>query len=308
MLYGIEELRQRNIGFSILGEAEAARVMETEYGPRTLLSYVPLFPCYETGERQGQAIGVDCAYLYDLADLDAELRKLVMAACLDVEQSLRAVFLADCRRAGAEGTLVRAYVSSDAKYLHAAYVPDNVDILAEERFSGVPIEDLPLSEFLEILQFGSFQRLLRFFYGTFAPALYGRPAAPFERELDALRHLRNAAAHNTGLISRLGQAEPFRQNLRLLSVLGRRGIRHKTLTTNMAKPVIHDLMSLLWLYRSLLPPSRRERLRRQFSAFLEERCTAHGAYYEKSPTLLSAYRFLCQGVPALLWESGSPEL
>lgn len=142
------------------------------------------------------------------------------------------------------------------------------------------------------MKIGSFQILLEFFYDAFAPALYGRPAAPFERELDALRHLRNTAAHNTGLISRLGQAEPFRQNLRLLSLLGRRGIRHKTLTTNMGKPVIHDLMSLLWLYQSLLPLSRREQLRLQCAAFLEERCRVYGAYYEKSPALLSAYRFL----------------
>lgn len=308
MLYGVKELREKNIAFSILGEAEAARVMETEYGPRTLLSYVPLFPCYSAGERRGQAIDVDCAYLYDLAALDTELRKLVMAVCLDVEQSLRAVFLADCRQAGAEDSLVKDYVSSDAEYLHAAYAPDNVDILTRAPFAGVPIENLPLSDFLEILQFGSFQRLLRFFYSVSAPALYGRPAAPFERDLDALRHIRNAAAHNTGLISRLSQAEPFRRNLRLLSLLGRRGIRHKTLSTNMAKPVIHDLMSLVWLYRSLLPPPRTDRLRQQFSAFLEERCTAHGAYYEKSPTLLSAHQFLLQGIPALLSEASSPEL
>lgn len=300
MPYGIDELREKNIAFSILDEAEAARVMEAEYGPGTLLAYAALFPCYNSGERRGQAIGVDFAYLYDLAALDAELRKLVLAVCLDLEQSLRAVFLADCRRAGVGDELVKAYVSSDAKYLHAAYTPDNVDILTRAPFAGVLIQDLPLSGFLEILQFGTFQRLLRFFYGAHAPALYGRPAAPFERGLDALRHMRNAAAHNTGLISRLNETEPFRQDLRLLSRLGQRGVRHKTLTTNMARPVVHDLVSLLWLYQSLLPPPRTDRLRRQLTAFLEERCTAHGAYYEKSPTLLSAYHFLLQSVPALL--------
>lgn len=303
MLYGTGEMREKNISFSILEEEEAARVMETEYGPQVLLSYAPLFPCYLTGERKGQAIGVDFAYLYELAALDTELRKLVLAVSLDLEQSLRAVFLADCRRVDAGGELVKAFAASDADYLRAAYTPDNMDILNRKDFAGLSIEELSLSAFLEVLQFGTFQRFLRFFYSAYAPALYGGTAAPFESYLDALRHMRNAAAHNTGLISRLHESEPFRQNLQLLSILGQKGIRHKTLTTNMAKPVMHDLLSLLQLYKILMPPSRADRLRQQFSAFLTERCTVHAAYYEKSPTLCSAYRFLLQSVPVLLSEN-----
>lgn len=303
MSYGIDMAKARNIIFSMLDEDAATRIMETEYAPQTLLSYTPLFPCYITGERKGQAISVDFAYLYDLASLDTDLRKLVLIASLELEQSLCAIFLADCRRVDVGDELVKAFVSSDADYLYATYTPDNVDILAKSDFTKVPLEELPLSTFLEVLQFGTFQRLLRFFYHIHAPSLYGKTTAPFENDLDALRHMRNAAAHNTSLINQLNETKSFEKNLQLLSLLGRNGVRHKTLTTNMAKPVMCDLLCLLRLYSTLMPPLRTEQLKKLVLSFLTERCTTHASYYKKSPTLLSAYHFLLQSVPVLLSEN-----
>lgn len=303
MSYGLEEVKAKNVVFSILGEEDAVHIMETEYAPQTLLSYISLFPCYMAGEREGQAISVDFAYLYDLAVLDTELRKLVLAASLDIEQSLRAVFLVDCRRTGVGDELVKAFVASDVDHLSLTYTPDNMDILTKKGFCEVPIAELSLNSFLEILQFGTFQRLLRFFYNTHAPTLYGKATAPFENYLDALRHIRNAAAHNTSLIGQLNETGPFKQNLQLLSILGRKGIRHKTLTTNMSKPVMHDLLSLLQLYHILMPSLQKEQLQKLILMFLTERCTTHSSYYEKSPTLLSAYHFLLQSTPMLLSEN-----
>ena len=301
-MYGIDQLKARGILFTVIGETDASHIMQTQYAPEQLLRYAPLFPCYRSTARKGQSIHVEFAYLYDLANLDRRLQGIVSVVCADIEQALRAVFLADCRRANVSEHLIEAYCQTDEDFLSSTYLPDHNDLLSKH---SCALSELPLFDFLNVLQLGTQQRFFRFFYERFAPQLYGRPYAPFERFLEPMRHIRNAAVHSNGLICQISEADDsFCPDLYLLSQLGQQGIGHKTLKTNMHKPVLHDLACLMQLYTTLLPYERTRDQLSAFNSFLTEHCTAHAAYYVQSPDLLSAYRFFLALMP--FWENIFP--
>ena len=305
-MYGIEQMKAQGILFSIIKEKEASRIMQTEYTPDQLLLYAALFPCYQTTEKKGKAIHVEFAYLYDLAGLDRCLQKIMSALCMDVEQTLRTVFMADCFRVNAADNLVETYVAANADDLFSAYSPEQNDFLAKH---PVALSKLSLYSFLNVLQFGSLQRFLRFFYDKYAHVLYHAPYAPFESSLESIRRVRNASVHGNGLLWRISEPadSSFQKNLSLLSWLGRQGIGQKTRQTNMSKPIVHDLTCLLYQSVSLLPRTQCEDFFSAFNDFLMEQCTAHASYYAQSPMLLSAYRFACRLLTVLTANNFSTE-
>lgn len=296
MNYSIQDLKKLGVTFSFISESDAEEITRTEYPLSKLMRYSVLFDRYRSTTKAGLFLDLDFAYLYDLSLLDSELRKIILCLCLDVEQSLKTVFLYDCERANCQESIVRDFITSDPDYLLNAYNAQNLDLSAKKIIGDNPIDTLTLDDFLEILQFGTFQRFSSFFYQRHAQFLYGREQSPMEPFFDSVRILRNTAAHNNTVLDGLSNAisPNFRVNYGVLSFLGRSGIKSRTLETNMAKQPIHDFVCLIHLYSRLESPSKTQHTLVKVLSFLEERCTRHSEYYIKNPTLLSAYRFLVQ--------------
>lgn len=298
----IMDMKLRGITFSYISEEKATSIMETEYTASMLMRYSSLFECYHSTDKAGKFLDLDFAYLYDIALIDSELQKIIICLCMDMERSLKTAFISDCIRVGYRDKIVKDFVEEDYEYVAYFYNVHNLDAAAKRIMGDSRVDDLSLDDFLELITFGTFQRLSAFFYRKFAQELYGKPTAPFEQFLDSVRMLRNSAAHNNAIIA--GIADPnsaeFRQNYLLSSYLGRHGIKNCTLKTNMSKQPIHDLSCLLHLYSIMVPCSVKQHSMSEFLRFLHERCTRHSEYYIKNAELISAYRFIEQVINVYL--------
>jgi len=231
----------------------------------------------------------------DLASLDSQLRKLVICMCLDIEQMLKTRLIADASCIDSKG-VVKEFVQENTIFFNTVYSPENMDHVFKRMTRDTTIEELSVSDFLEVIQFGTIERFVRFFYDQFAPDLYGKAYAPFERYLDSVRRIRNSSAHNNGLISELlnrqYKEEAFEKNTLVLSFLGKNGVRHRTLDTNMSKQAVHDLCCLIHMYVHFLPKELAKNTLEELRKFLQVTCRNNSAYYIKNPALISAHSYL----------------
>lgn len=304
----INKMKSLGISFFYIDEKQAEHIITTEYTAAKLMKYAAIFDRYRATEKKGQFVELDFSYLYDIALIDTDLRKIVFGMCIDVEETVKAILAADFIRASCSDRIVTDFVNSDQEYLTATYTAANLDTTAAEILGNTPIADLSLDDFLYVISFGTLQRFARFFYLLYAEELYNRKHAPFEPYLDSVRVLRNACAHNNTLLGRLSidsnQPVAFLKNYSVISYLGNHGVKHRTLETNMSKACIHDLCCLLHLSSFLLPKERAQSSISKFLDFLRFRCTENRWYYIKAPNLLSAHRFLCDVSAIYYNESG----
>lgn len=294
-------MKSLNIKFARFTETEAQDIIRYEFSRAKLLSYAPLFDRYRSTEKAGQYVDLDFAYLYDLAHIDNQLMKLIVCMCLDIERTLKAILLSDFEQADASDNLVKYFVAENAQFFTEVYNLQNISYAVKHTIADKQVEDLELDTFLEIIHYGTLERFVRFFYSQYAPTLYCKTHAPFEKYLIPIRRVRNPSAHNNGIISQLclPSSEQFERNNQLLSFFGRHGISHRTLDTNMSKPVIHDLCNLLYMYAYYVRKSSTDNLLHKFQGFLENRCSQNAVYYSKNPALISAYRFLLDVIKIL---------
>ena len=302
MNYNIEVMKSQNIRFSHIDEERAVNIMQTEYSGAKLLSYAALFDKFRSTEKAGTYIDLDFAYLYDLAVIDSCLMKLIMSMCLDIERIIKTFLIADFERSNCGDDIVRRFVEENQKFFSEVYRLENIDYASRYLVGSTSIEELSIYTFLEIIHYGTIQRFARFFYDKFGQLLYNKPYAPFERYLDSVRRVRNPAAHNNGIICQLAyeskEGHSFEKNTRVLSFLGSKGIRHRTLDTNMSKQVVHDICCLLHMYVFFMPGGDVKNMLQDLERLLHERCTSNGAYYSKTPQLQSLHRFLSAAVNA----------
>lgn len=294
--HSLAELQEIGVSFSRISENDAGVIIQTEFPLSKLLRYAVFFDRYRSTEKKGIYLNLDFAFLYELALLDAELRKVILCLCLDAEQSLKTVFFNDSARVNYQNNVVQDFIESDQDYILDSYNPQNLDTYAKQVLMETTLENLPLDEFLEIIRFGTFQRLSVFFYQKYARIIYGRDQSPYVPFMDSVRVLRNAAAHNNTILDGLVQtcSSDFHANYSVLSFLGQRGIKSRTLKTNMSKQPVHDFVCLIHLVTKIEPTSNTRNQLELIRSFLENRCTLHSEYFTKNPTLLSAYRFISQ--------------
>jgi abortive infection bacteriophage resistance protein len=289
----LQAMKSLNIKFNIIDESRATEILANEVYHLKLLSYATLFDKYRDGEKIGQYLNLEFAYLYDVFYIDVELQHLILNMVLDIELVLKTKFLWDVEKTGINTLeFLEDFWNTNADFLDLHYNSDNIDLL-DSVYGSFELKKLPIYDFLEVIQFGTFQRVMRFFYQSHSMVIYNRPEAPFEPYLNSVRTLRNVTAHNNGLLSNatLPLLQSFGKNLELLAFLGKHGIKHRSLDTNMSKRYIHDICCLIDLYCNIEQKEKVAVMLNKWTFFLEERCTCNIAYYKMNSTLRSLHTF-----------------
>jgi len=293
----IESIKETGITFNFISEEKADTIMKSEFTPRMLLCYSSLFDKYKKTLSKGRFINLDFAYLYELALLDCELRKIIMGMCLDIERCLKVLLIDDCERLENKDSIVVDYCETDFDFLNANYNSNNLDYYAKQIIGSSNISELQLDNFLEIVQFGTFQRLLVFFYSKYSKHFENCNRLALLQNLDSVRSLRNAVAHNNALLSHLNYegAEEFHRNYALASFLGDHGIKSRNLETNIKKQLLHDFACLVNMYSRIATNPEVNCCLSSLLSFFSNRCTLHASFFDHNPTILSAYKF-CRDV------------
>ncbi|MGN0447471.1 MAG: Abi family protein [Acutalibacteraceae bacterium] len=282
----INELKKQNITFNIFNEQQAITIIKKEYSYYKLMSYSCLFEKYKQTNKEGQFVNLDFSQLYYLALIDSQLSKILMTMCLEIENTIKTIFIFDAEMICDTKTLLHEYYDNENEFIDMNYTADNNDIINEYK-NKVSIQELSLNEFLEVIQFGTLERFVHFFYKKYGNVLYCESFYNVEFRLSSIRRIRNIVAHNNSCMSRITEETEYK-DVKLLSFLGSRGVKNRSLTTNMSKKFVSDFCGVLDVYFRLV---ENKNIINDFKEFDINYCLKYKSYFEKNDKILSFYNF-----------------
>lgn len=294
----IQHMKDQGIRFEITSEERALNYLCNNTYYFKLKAYAKLYDKYTAPEKSNCYTNLDFAYLQDLSVIDANIRKLIMKISLDIEHYLHTALIKDFNRTDSDGySIVDEFLSQNPEH-YSSFFRSNRTGKACSNLIAKYRGDFAIWNIIEVLDFGDFQQLYAFFYSRYGEKLYGKPSGPYRYFINPSRVLRNAAAHNNCLINSIRtpyiSPDRFNNNPEVSAYLGRKGIKNKTLNTNMGKPLLHDFCVMLYLYHLIAPANAQIVLFREASDLFHSRVCRHADYYVTNPVLVSAYNFMTQ--------------
>ena len=99
----IEHMKSKGIKFNIVNEEEARRYLRDNTYYFKIKSYAKMFERYRIGEKKGQYVDLEFAYLKELAIVDMHLRHFILKASVDVEHAIKVQFMEDFNNSKSDG-------------------------------------------------------------------------------------------------------------------------------------------------------------------------------------------------------------
>ncbi len=245
----IDIMLEKNITFNLIDKHKAERIMQNEYAYYMLMKLSSVFEKKKKSNEE-KFINLDFGQLYYLAKIDSQLSQILMGLCLKIEKSLKTRLIYDAEKVCNTEMLMNEYYSNESDHLNKTYTSNNIEIIKNENFAE-EIKNMNFYQFLDVVQFGTLEKFVHFFYKKFSMQIYKKEFPSFETRLYAVRRIRNIVAHNNSIIAKLQEKTEYK-NLKISAMLGNNGIKNKTLKTNMSKAVISDLCDLLYVYYELV--------------------------------------------------------
>lgn len=283
----INRLREQNITFVNISESQALDIIKTNYSYYRLMEYSPLFEKYKISHKANQFVNLDFSQLYYLAIIDSELRSILMTLCLEIENSLKTKLIYDAESVCDTNTLINEYYVTEKEFLDSIYTCDNNDTL-NEYMNIHSLKDLKLDKFLDVIQFGTLERFIHYFYKKYHNLLKSKTFNDIEIHLSSVRRIRNIVAHNNTCISKINEITEYK-DLKMLSFLGNHGIKKRTLSTNMSKKIISDLCGLIDVYFKLVD---NKNVFEKLKVFNENYCIKYKKVFINNDKLISSYDFI----------------
>ena len=151
---------------------------------------------------------------------------------------------------------------------------------------------------VELFSFGNFMELYELYYQMY-------PSFDYSDYLKSIKFIRNAAAHNNCILSTLrkpNSLKKFSKTKKLANILGKipefRELDNRD--AMMKNPVIHDFVTLLFVYNDVMKVSATKKARNRkmeeiCHLFCDEdgRIKKYKSYFEKNPYIKEAYSFIC---------------
>ena len=313
----IEDLKSKNIQFA--SESDYAKGLMTESDAKRFLRYNTFYfhfkhyaHAFETYNNSNTTRYVNLSFgkLVELSKLDMYFRRIVLNMCLDVEHLLKTKLLYDITTNPEEdgksivdkyfGTLKNGYID------YIGIKEKHKNSILSKLVAKFPDDqkELPAWKFVEALPFGQFIGFYKFYYEQY-PDQYTHSGIPtFIEYLDNVRFLRNAAAHNSEMLSLLNSKAEFKPTYNIRNIIlekKRSGKLFKDIDAGkqLQNHVIHDFVTLLFLYRDLLSHSLKGgmycRTMAELNALFDPntgRMVLHREMFVKDKGLVQSYRFI----------------
>ena len=313
----IEDLKSKNIQFA--SESDYTKGLMTESDAKRFLRYNTFYfhfkhyaHAFETYNNSSTTRYVNLSFgkLVELSKLDMYFRRIVLNMCLDVEHLLKTKLLYDITTNPEEDgkSIVDKYFATLKNgYIDYRGIKEkHKNSILSKLVANFPDDqkELPAWKFVEALSFGQFIDFYKFYYDQY-PERYTHTGIPtFAMYLDNVRFLRNAAAHNSEMLSHLNSKTTVEPTYNISNIIfeekhkGKlfKGIDAKKQLSN---PVIHDFVTLLFLYRDLLKHSLKGgmycRTMDELNALFNPnngRMVLHRDLFSKDKGLIQSYRFI----------------
>lgn len=270
----VTHLKEKNIKFNIISESDAIDYLERKNYYFKLTSYRSNFK-----KTHGLYENLEFAYLVDLANIDAQLRRFIITTSLNTEHAMKV-------------TLLR-YITNDSN--EDGY--EIIDAFKQNRRSAfdLAIKNLSQSQYssdfykkhhidpsvwvlLEILSFGGLVQFVEFYRSRNAT----KTIKVYSKIFKLAKNLRNAAAHSTPLLVNLfTDRESIRRPMpEIVSYGDVMGIERKYLRDSK----INDLVALFVLTKSLNSDRAIAHISKQAMDVLN-RFDKHSDYYVDVPSI-----------------------
>ena len=296
----ITDMRTKNVQFEICSIEDAKKFLKYNNYYFKLKSYARN---YVVNPQTKKYYKLDFAYLVELSKLDMHIRKIILEMSLDVEHYLKVRLMNDLSNNPLEDgyNIVEVFlqynpsVQEDIKRKASTY--SFCSDLAEKHLNQYnEPEKLAVWNIVELLSFGNFMELYTVYYQTYKSFNY----IPY---LKSIKFIRNAAAHNNCLLSSLkkpNSVKKFSKTKELATVLGKAPeLRHLNREGMMKNPVIHDFVTLLFVYNDVMKVSATKKVRNKKmqeirTLFCDDngRMKRNKEFFEKNSYIKDAYFFV----------------
>ena len=294
-------MKAKGISFELCSEADAKKFLQYNTYYFKLKAYEKN---YSNDNREHLYKNLDFEHLKELSKIDMYLRKMILDMCLDLEHVLKSRLIYDCtiNRETDGFDIVRQFLENnyliEKSILDTAKVRSACSPLALNYVDADNncLKPMPLWIIVELLPFGSFIELYKFYYQS-----YNKRTGDYSRYLGSIKYLRNACAHSNCLIHSLKKVDGFSKTQQIMLTLSRaKHINQQTRLHKMSVPVIHDFVTLLLVYNDILDTSQNRNMRtrrmkelRHFFIADDGRIKSNSDYYKNNQTLAGAYDFIC---------------
>lgn len=312
----IQDMIDKNIQFELCSVEDAKKFLKYNNYYFKLKSYARN---YNINVQTKKYYNLDFAYLVELSKLDMYIRKIILELCLDVEHYLKVRLMNDLSNNSEEDgyNIVKIFLefhpNAEADIQSKADKYSFCSDLAEKHLNEYkePTE-LALWNIVELLSFGNFMELYELFYQTY-------PSFNYSDYLKSIKFIRNAAAHNNCILSTLRKphsVKKFSKTKKLANILGKIP-EFKELDNRdgmMKNPVIHDFVTLLFVYNDVMKVSATKNIRnKKMEEICHQFCSEDGrirknkSYFEKNPYIKDVYLFICSIIKYINKKNKNPK-
>ena len=324
----IDNLKSKNIKFDqesdytkgLMTEKDAIKFLRYNTFYFHLKHYAHVFEIYKNSDTT-KYVNLSFGKIVELSKLDMYFRRIVLHMCLDVEHLLKTRLLYDITiNPNEDGkNIVDKYIGT-LKNGYADYVgikAKHKDSILSKLVAKFPDDqkELPAWKFVEVLSFGQFIDFYEFYFNTYNDRCKNNGVPNIVQYLDNICFLRNAAAHNSELLSHLNSKAEFEPTYNIKNIIfeakakagksiGNNGNNRKLFEgidagKQLKNHVIHDFITLLFLYRDLLKHSLNGgmycRTIDELNALFNTeygRMVLHREMFSKDIGLIQSYRFI----------------
>lgn len=314
----VDYMKGKGVRFGIVSEEAARRQLRANNNYFKLTSFCDNYSRYTSGPNAGKFERLEYAYLQELAQIDLEVRHLLLDMSLDVEHSLKMALIAAVEQrmvAGQEDgyRIIRDFLLDEgnpsmvnrleAIDRRAGNLAKKIRQNRKNPYCDVLIEtysdQMPIWAYVELVTFGELQELAEYYQLRTG----WKPAVDL-RSVDRVRQIRNACAHGNCIINDLRPV--VKQNntsaapKHITDFLSAAGIKADMRAKKMSNPRINQIVHTLYAYDRLVKDPYMRRLRMEdLQRLMNERILEKREYFAENALLVSSYEFFVRLVGAM---------
>ena len=240
--------------------------------------------------KSGKFINVDFGQMVELSTVDMFLRKLILKMTLDFEHYLKVKIINDSQENPADDgyAVVESFLETHNRVRHLIENLNNSSNFYNRQVFDKYKEKTSVWSIVEMLGFSDFIDFYAHYYQYF------HLKCEYTPHFDSVRRLRNAAAHNTCMISNLKPQNWFKSDIEInFELLGAKlEVGNGVISSCLKVPVLNDFAVMLSNYVKLISsPKIKEKTLEEMQEFFNGRMILHKDYFENVNEIKNAYHF-----------------
>ena len=240
--------------------------------------------------KSGKFTNVDFGQMVELSTVDMFLRKLILKMTLDFEHYLKVKIINDSQENPSDDgyAVVESFLETHNRVRHLIENLNNSSNFYNRQVFDKYKEKTSVWSIVEMLGFSDFIDFYAHYYQFF------HLKCEYTPHFDSVRRLRNAAAHNTCMISNLKPQSWFKSDIEInFELLGAKlEVGNGVISSCLKVPVLNDFAVMLSNYVKLISsPKIKEKTLEEMQEFFNGRMILHKDYFENVNEIKNAYHF-----------------